>query len=444
MEERGEFLVLGGGVAGLAAGVELGERAIVLERESRPGGLVVSDEFEGYWFDRVLHLLHFPDEALQRRIQEIVGDDLAPCPPVAWIECAGGNVRYPFQLNVGGLEEGSRNRCLADFARASFGADSGEPPADYEDLLVRAFGREMCEQFFLPYNRKMWRRPLRSLAPMGFVWNIHRPSFEEVLDGAFRPNLPRETYNTRAFYPRPPAGAPVRGMEVLSRSLAARVPRLRLDTEVLAIDPRVRTVSARHEGRELRFGYDRRCLSTMPLPQTMRACAGAPEELVRAAEALPRNVVFSVAFAIRGPRPAAPGHWRYHTDERVPFTRLVYMAEFDPLTAPADGWGLMAEVTHPAEEPWPGEEELCASARDGLRRVGALGEGQEIVAERVFVADPAYVVFTPESREVVRRCTEYLAAAGVDTVGRYGRWEYSSMAQVMADGFRWAAEAAAP
>ncbi|HEX8831041.1 MAG TPA: NAD(P)-binding protein, partial [Longimicrobium sp.] len=89
MEERGEFLVLGGGVAGLAAGVELGERAIVLERESRPGGLVVSDEFEGYWFDRVLHLLHFPDEALQRRIQEIVGDDLAPCPPVAWIECAG-------------------------------------------------------------------------------------------------------------------------------------------------------------------------------------------------------------------------------------------------------------------------------------------------------------------------------------------------------------------
>jgi len=103
----------------------------------------------------------------------------------------------------------------------------------------------------------------------------------------------------------------------------------------------------------------------------------------------------------------------------------------------------MAEVTHPAEAPWPGEYELRDEVRAGLARVAALPGGCEIVAERVFVADPAYVVFTPESREVVRRCRDYLARAGIDTVGRYGRWEYSSMAQVVGDGFRWAADAVA-
>jgi protoporphyrinogen oxidase len=431
-------LILGAGVAGLAAAAELGDGAVVVEREDRPGGLVRTECFDGYWFDHVLHLLHVPDDRAERRMRELLGDALAPCPPVAWIECDAGTVRYPFQLNLGGLRHDAAVRCLADYARACFGPADAAPPVDYQQLLLRTFGAAMCELFFFPYNRKMWRRPLDSVAPSGFVWNVSRPPFEQALRGALQPNVMREAYNARAFYPRPPAGAPVRGMEVLSQALARRAACLHLRTEVEAIDPAARTVTARREGERVRYRYAEGCLCTLPLPAAMRMCAGAPDELAREAAGLRHNLVFTAAFSIRGPRPDVPGLWRYYTDESVPFTRLVFMTEMDPLSAPPEGWGVMAEITHPAEALRPPQADILAAAREGLRRVGVLPDGCEIVGEHLLVADPAYVVFTSDSQEVVRRCRAFLEGVGVSTVGRYGRWEYSSMAQVMADGVTWA------
>lgn len=437
MQIETDQLILGAGVAGLAAAAELGGGAVVVEREDRPGGLVRTECFDGYWFDHVLHLLHVPDDRAERRMRELLGDALAPCPPVAWIECDAGTVRYPFQLNLGGLRRDAAVRCLADYARACFGpADAA--PVDYQELLLRTFGAAMCELFFFPYNRKMWRRPLDSVAPSGFVWNVSRPPFEQALRGALQPNVMREAYNARAFYPRPPAGASVRGMEVLSQALARRAACLHLRTEVEQIDPAARTVTARREGERVRYRYAEGCLCTLPLPAPMRMCAGVPDELAREAAGLRHNLVFTAAFSILGPRPDAPGLWRYYTDESVPFTRLVFMTEMDPLSAPPEGWGVMAEITHPAEAPRPPEADVLAAARKGLRRVGVLPDGCEIVGEHLLVADPAYVVFTPDSQEVVRRCRAFLEGVGVSTVGRYGRWEYSSMAQVMADGVTWA------
>lgn len=434
-----DYLVLGAGVAGLAAAAGLGEGAVVVERESRPGGLVRTECFDGWWFDHVLHLLHFADDAVLRRLWPLLGDVLAPCPPVAWIDCEAGTVRYPFQLNLGGLDPAAAARCLADYAHACFAPQTDPaPPRDFESLLRRTFGDGICELFLLPYNRKMWRRPLDSLAPSGFVWNVSRPTFVQAVEGVVRPNQSREAYNSRAFYPRPPADAPCRGMEVLSRALAQQVASLHLETRVERIDPAARTVLARRHGRTVRYRYREGCLCTLPLPAAMRMCAGAPDALRRQAAELRHNLVYTAAFRVRGPRPDAPGLWRYYADEAVPFTRLVFMTEMDPLSAPPDGWGVMAELTHPAEAPHPAPQAVLASARAGLHRVGALGPGCEIVGEHLLVADPAYVVFTPASQAVVRGCREWLEGQGISTVGRYGRWEYSSMAQVMGDAFAWA------
>ena len=56
--ESHDVLVIGAGVAGLAAGWALDQKACVLEAEARPGGLVKTEKLKEYWFDHVLHLLH--------------------------------------------------------------------------------------------------------------------------------------------------------------------------------------------------------------------------------------------------------------------------------------------------------------------------------------------------------------------------------------------------
>jgi protoporphyrinogen oxidase len=437
MLEEVDVLVLGAGLTGLAAGSVLGDRALVLEKEARPGGLVRTERFGDYWFDHVLHLLYFEDATTEARVRDLVGDALEPCTPEAWVETRAGTVRFPLQMHLGGLDPEAVVDCIGDLVAAA-SLPPEPPPSTYEEMLLRSFGRSFCDLFFFPYNRKMWKRPLAELAPSGFQWNITRPDLDGVLRGALAADRRFSAYNSRGWYPRPPRGASMRGMEVLARALAGRVPRLQLQSAVEAIDLETRTVTARQHGATESYRYRQACLSTLPLPFTVSCCRQAPEDLRAACRRLVRNRVLSAAFSVRGPRPEERGHWRYYADESLVFTRLVYPHVFDPGCVPEDGWAILAEITERAEEPAGEPGAILERARDDMRRAGALPPACEIVDAHLLVVDPAYVVFSVENEAVIRAARDFLVRHGVTPLGRYGRWEYSSMAQVMRDGFVWA------
>lgn len=437
MTSERDVVVLGAGLCGLAAAASLGERAVVVERNRRPGGLVRTEQIGDYWFDHVIHLLHFADPVTQQRIVDLDGTHLEACPPEAFVEAGGGISRFPIQLHLGDLPEDVARRCVDDFAQAAR-RDDARVPGSYEEMLLRTFGRALCETFFFPYNRKMWKRPLESLAPTGFHWNIARPSLEEVLRGLRARDARAGAYNDNGWYPRPPAGAPLRGMEILPQRLAAKACDVRLGHEVVEIDPGLRTIRARAAGREHAIRWREACLSTIPLPAAIRFCVGAPEELVQACTRLRWNRVRSVALCLRGRRPRGTGHWRYFADEALCFTRLVFITEFDPLCAPPDGIALLAEITERAEDAPARADDLIARAWRDVRSTGILEPSASLLDARVLDADPAYVVFTPDAERVIARGRAFLSDQGITALGRYGRWEYSSMAQVLRDGFAFA------
>lgn len=423
-------------MAGLAAGSAFGECAVVLEQADRPGGLVRTPRINGWWFDQVIHVLYFCDFNTECRIRALLGKTLAPCRPLAWVETSAGRTRYPIQAHLSGLEHQTVIRAIRDFAEVTFGPRH-EEVANFEQALLQAFGRGICEAFMFPYNEKLWKRPLSSLAPSAFQWNVERPTFEQALAGALDGENSFTAYNAAGWYPRPPRDAPVRGMEVLSRALADTVPDLRLEHKVTAVDVDSHTVFAVHRGQSVVIRYAKAC-STLPLPSLLAICRHAPAWLREAARDLVWNRVWSAALCIRGPRPETSGHWCYYTDPTLVFNRLVFMHAFDPALAPDDGWGLTAEITELAEDSPGTAEEILARVGADVRRVGAVGPECEIVGRRLMLTDPAYVVFTPRTDGIVERAHEFLREHDIEPLGRYGRWEYSSMSQVMRDGFAWA------
>ena len=439
MPTRTDVLILGSGLTGLAAAWVLADRATILERDSRPGGLVRTERFGDYWFDRVLHLLYFQDPDTERRVRALLGDTLAPCPPVAWCETAFGTTRFPFQMNLRGLDVDTRAACVRDLAEVTF-RPAARAAENFEQHLLATFGRSMCDVFLFPYNRKMWKRPLDTLAPSGFTWNITPPDLDQVLRGAFETHSGFKAYNSAGWYPRPRRGAGLRGMEVVAQALAHQAHDLRLGWDVEEVDLRRREVVAQHAGRRERFGYGEALLSTLPLPALVERCPDLPSGLRRECAGLRRNRVLSVAIRMRGPRPQESGHWRYYTDESLIFTRLVFLHEFDPWTGPDDGWALLVEITERSEAPLPERAALLARVRADLGRARAIPPGCEIVGHNVMVIDPAYVVFEPHRQFVVDSALRLLAAHGVSSLGRYGKWEYSSMASCMRDGLAWAEE----
>ncbi|MGE0462409.1 MAG: NAD(P)/FAD-dependent oxidoreductase [Vicinamibacterales bacterium] len=442
MVEASDVVILGAGLTGLAAAWPLGDRAITIEREARPGGIVRTERIGDYWFDHVVHLLYFQDEDTEQRICGLLGDTLVPCPPRAWVETGCGVARFPLQLHLGDLDAETCIRCCHEIAALTFAPPAGRPE-NFEELLLRTFGATLCERFLLPYNRKMWKRPLRELAPSGFTWNVAPPDLDRVLRGAIAPEWDSGSYNAAGWYPRPPAGAQVRGMEVVTTALAAQAADLRVRHTVRGVDLQRRIVTVarrRADGREsiAKLSYRDGMLSTMPLPSLIALCAQAPRELQEACAALERNRVLSVALALEGVRPDAPGHWRYYGDGSLIFTRLIFMHEFDALSAPPGGWGLLAEVTERAEDPLPEGDALVRRVIGDAKRAGAIDEGARVVAHRVIPIDPAYVVFRPGRQKVVEQARTFLASFGIASLGRYGSWEYSSMSSCLRAGFDWA------
>jgi protoporphyrinogen oxidase len=340
-------------------------------------------------------------------------------------------------MHLAGLDTNPLVDCLQDFAASFYGPVS--PQSDnFEQMLLRSFGKSLCELFFFPYNRKFWKTPLSTLVASEFTWNIAKPDFGAIIRGALGRGDEFHNYNANGWYPRPPRDAKWRGMEVLTRALATRAADLRVNHRVTCIDLARREVTVEHGGEETMFRYRNACMGTLPLPRMVQICVQAPQDLRDACVQLRCNRVLSSALSISGPRPTGRGHWRYYTDESLIYSRLVYLHEFDPYCAPEDGWPLLAEITEPSEAPFASPRYLLSRVKADIERGGGLPEGCSVIDEHLLVTDPAYVVFTPESIPVLESARHFLIAGGITPLGRYGRWEYSSMGQVMQDGFSWA------
>ena len=101
-------LILGAGLAGLAAGYYLQSmpnagKHTILEKESQPGGLCRTDEVDGFLFDRSGHFLHLKDPEIAALVRNLLGDNLKQHVRNSWIYSHGTYSRYPFQANLYGL-----------------------------------------------------------------------------------------------------------------------------------------------------------------------------------------------------------------------------------------------------------------------------------------------------------------------------------------------------
>jgi protoporphyrinogen oxidase len=272
--------------------------------------------------------------------------------------------------------------------------------------------------------------PLSRLVADRVLWNLHRPSLTEAVRGAIMPQEETPTYNHRALYPRPPEDTPWRGMELVSRALARNVPDLRLGHQVVGLDPDRQAVWVQTAKGVLHFRWQSGVIATAPLPQVLRFCKGLPSEFRNAV--LPWNGVSSVGLRIRGRRPDL-GTWRYYPSPDVSFTRLIFLHEFDPGLAPAHGWPLLAEVVWRGEDGAPEPEVLANRVIADARRVGVLA-ACEVLGASVQVVAPAYARFERGVEEVVNAALAWLRERNVHPLGRYGRWEYSSMQHALMDG----------
>ena len=414
------ILVLGAGLTGLSAALELTRRGVahrVFERLAIAGGHAVTTLDDGYRFDRTGHLLHLRDERLRREVLEWLDGDCREIARRSVIYSNGVYTRYPFQANTFGLPPEVANECVLGFVQAYF-AESPAEPRNFEEYCLRHFGPGITRHFMVPYNSRLWGVPPSEITSAWCQRFVPLPKLEDVIAGAVGLNDHELGYNQRFLYPR-------LGIGELPRAMHQR-----LSTVTLGRAPRRIEVARRvADFGDERIPFDV-LLSTVPLPTLLDLCDELPPEVRAARQKLRASHLYYLDVALET-APLTDFHWAYVPEAKYPFYRVGCYTHFSPELAPPGKGSLYVELADRSE---PVLEEVLPVVSAGLVEMGVIERAEDIRFARLRRIDVAYVIFDHAYYDALAVIRPFLERARIVSTGRYGGWQYGSMEDALLEG----------
>ncbi len=401
-----EVVVLGGGLAGIAASYYSG--APVYEAESRVGGVAASDKADGFTFDRGIHVLQTQNQKVLS-LFDTIGVSMKSHTRKASIYYQGNYTEYPFQVNTAALPVGLRARCVWGFLRRG-----QEPePTNYEEWIVRSVGKGFAETFLIPYSEKFWTVHPRE---MTFEWTGNRvpqPTTRQVLRGAI---WERHTnIGTNAIFRYPAEDG---GYGTIAEALAARVSEVHLNHRAARIDTTERRIRFEN-GTSV--GYEM-LVSSIPLPDLIALCAEAPEPVRQAARKLRTNSILVVNLGIDR-ADVSDRHWVHFPEADTSFFRISFPHNFSSGVAPGGTSSISAEVAYSDHKPID-RNTIVQRVVDDLVGVGILRKSDVIRTAVTRNIKYAYCIYDHQRTPALRVIHDWLGTRGIVPCGRYGLWTY--------------------
>lgn len=183
--ENQRYAVIGAGVSGLSVAKmlsEKGHQVVVYEKESVPGGLIHCERVGGVLYHCVGgHVFNSRNkEVLDWFWKHLDKSDFRLAVRHAVVSLHDGTlVDYPIENHLYQMPDGMRDAVIDDLLKI---AAEGYPETNHFDAFLRArFGKTLYEQYFAPYNRKIWRRDLTDVPLSWLQGKLPMPTVKEIL-----------------------------------------------------------------------------------------------------------------------------------------------------------------------------------------------------------------------------------------------------------------------
>jgi len=433
-------LIFGGGLTGLstawhleALALQHGEPGLgnylLVEKESRLGGLTRTEVLRGYHFDHTGHWLHLRHPECKDFVRTIMGDDMIEVARKSRIWSHGCLTHFPFQQNLHGLPLTIVYECLQGAIDAALQEARGEfkDPTDFRDFCMQRFGKGITERFMVPYNTKLWGCKPEEITPDWCARFLPRPSIAQITAGALGLVDDQAGYNASFVYPRKG------GIEAFAGRIAARIPSVKvaLATQPVAIDFAARRCRL-SDGREVRY---EKLVSSIPLPELLKLATNLPGAVRDAAARLRCTSLRYLNYGIKRPNVLDDIQWLYMPEPTVPYYRIGSFSNAVPNLAPAGCSSLYVEVANDRQS---SDAEVKGAVREFLRSQAWLGDEGEIEVEEVRHIKYGYVIFDAHYFAAKEMIFPFLQDHGVHSLGRYGAWVYASMEDALWDGMQYA------
>jgi len=415
---RKPIIIIGAGLAGLAAAWKLKEKAEVFEASDAVGGVARTYKCKGFSYDLGPHVLYFRNLKTQRWVEEILEGRWRRQARRARIVIDGEKVDYPIQ--EGFLQSDRlKRRFLPDFLKATQCKEG-----NFKEMAANLYGSALAEDFFIPYNTKLWRYPLEEMDKewaQRFLPSFPRDDLKRLAKGETLPRGP----NAYFFYPEKS------GIGTLSQALGEGLNnRIHLSTKVTSINTKEGWVET-NSGTRHHYSY---LISTIPLPEILRTSVDLPEsDRNRAKELRSVGMVF-VHLSLAHPL-SEDSHWVYFSDPEICFHRISIPRNYSDVMIPPDRGSIVAEVSFPSDKN-PDIQTIVEKVKMDTVKSGIVEGLNDITSHDAQVLRYAYVFPTMKGEKAREELRSILREKGILLAGRYGVWEYANMERALEQGIK--------
>ena len=402
MNSSKRIAIIGGGISGLSIARMLstkGEHVVVFEKESSPGGLVRCERVEGVLYHVVGgHVFNSRNAAvLDWFWQQCNKADFQLATRHAVVSLADGTrVDYPIENHLYQMPDTMRDAVLDDLLQIA--ADGYPESANFDDFLRNRFGKTLYNEYFAPYNRKIWHRSLTDVPLSWLEGKLPMPTVKEILSANIGQVKEMQMVHSTFHYARQ------NGSQHIADTLAQGLD-IRFNAPVDAIQRKGENWIINGES----FTHVVYCCNIRHLPAILQ---GVQVELC-GVNKLDAHGTTSVLCEVE-PNPYS---WIYMPSESHKSHRIICTGNFAASNAPEGVATATIEFT----------EEL--SKEEILEQLQRIPFAPRYITHRY--TPYTYPVQDGNTRSIINTARQQLAPLNLHLLGRFAEWEYYNMDAAM-------------
>jgi len=417
------LIILGCGWAGVLVAEKYGNVGIIcIDKDVELGGLLKTVNINGFVIDvGGSHVIFSRDATLLNKLLNLLENNVIALERRAYVLLNGFFVPYPLENGLYVLPIEERLEAITTFIETLLSLEKDWIPKNFEEWIYRFFGDWVAKKYLIPYNNKVWKRPLTEI-DVDWVYTPGRlpvPDWKSVVKSAM--GIPTTGYKEQAKFYYPLRG----GIQALYNSVYQQALAKGVTFER---GIKVRSIKILDDGFLVNGGYiAKRLISTIPLPDLINALEGQIyDDLKEYTKYFDYNRVITVAVAVN--KRAPPHHWVYVPDERIIFHRYAWLSNYSPYSAPEGKGLLLAEITMPPNQDI--DKNLVERVLKDLERLNIV-DSRDVIFAKMWINEHGYPIHRIKLAEVRDYILNYLKGIGITSLGRWGSWRYLNTDAVM-------------
>jgi len=409
---KGEVMILGAGISGLAAAISSG--LPIYEAENRPGGLCSSYYIAGYRFEiGGGHWIFGADDSILSFIRRFAHPREYMRHSSVYFNKENLFVSYPIQNNLRLLNKNIACKVLKEISNCT-----NNSPSTMAAWLLDHFGPTLCKLFFFPFHALYTANLYTKITPQ----DVYKTPVDVALikKGAKIGTL-SAGYNARFVYPK-------EGLNTLVQHMAKECD-IHYRKRAIRIDIRKKNV---HFADGSIISYSR-LISTLPLSKMIEIAGINLDE-----EPDPHTSVLVLNIGAARGNNCPDEHWLYSPKSDSGFYRIGCYSNVDTAFLPPSLQKSNNNVSIYVERAYPGgqkpsEREIKSYSDSVIRELQKLGFIKDVEVIDPTWIDVAYTWCWAGStwRE---KAIALLKKNNIYQIGRYGRWKFQGIAESIKEG----------